>query len=263
MLVALRKKGSKAALVLIHGSDGEISGPWSIAQHIERDRPIYGIRSQAFDRDRSPILSMEDLASHYIREIDEAGIDGSILLLGYSFGGLLAFEIAQQLSSQSKPVAFLGLLDSWLPSYLSPGSLQTSGPPKLIRKGQNLRRHLRNFIAGPDRRRYFRETVTSKLRVKVYQRLIDNGRAIPAWLRDVNDLNLVAGLRYKPRSFAGRIVLFVATHEHRDSRFGRELGWESVGNDIELIPLPGNHRDLVLGNAREVAGIISGKLPDV
>jgi thioesterase domain-containing protein len=215
------------------------------------------------DRSQYPILRLEDLASQYIREIDGAGIEGPLLLLGYSFGGLVAFEIAQQLSRQARPVGFVGMLDTWLPSYLNDGKHQSSTFENVERKWRNIHRHLRNLIGGPERRRYFRETVTSKLRVVAYCRLLDRGKTIPSWFRDVNDLNIMAASKYRPSTCVTRLVLYVAAEEHRDERFGRDLGWGSVaGDNIELVTLPGNHRNLGQGNSEEVARIIFSALPD-
>jgi acetoacetyl-CoA synthetase len=234
-----------------------------MAQNIDSDRPVYGIRSQAFENSKSPVLSLEDLASHYLREIDDAEIKGPLAILGYSFGGLVAFEIARQLLIRGAPAAFVGLLDTWLPWHLTAATAQSHSSGGTTRRWHRILRHVHTFAVGPDSLRYFRETVISKVRVMAYSRIVSSGRTIPSWFRDVNDLNLMVASRYAPLPYSGSLVLFVAKDELRDRRLGRLLGWQSVAiNDIMLIELPGNHRNLVSGNAREVAKSIARVLPD-
>jgi thioesterase domain-containing protein len=262
MLFTFRQFGLKPPLVLIHGSEGGVAELQTIADHIDSDRPIYGIQSQACDKTEPPILSIEDLAFYYIREMDNAGILGPIALLGYSFGGLVAFEIARQLQSRFRPGVFLGLLDTWLPAYLS-GFTQPAPAEKTRRRSRNIQRHLRNFVLGPERRRYFRETVISKIRVKAYGWLTARNQLIPSWFRNLNDLNLFAGRNYRPQPYDGDLVLFLADDEYRDERYSRDLGWGCVtGSNMRFVTVPGNHRSLVHANAIQVAQIISETLAD-
>jgi thioesterase domain-containing protein len=76
---------------------------------------------------------MEYLAAHYIREMRAVQPDCTYYLLGYSFGGLMAFEIAQQLWAAGEAVAFLGMLDTWQPG-LSSENRHRSSRKRLIKE---------------------------------------------------------------------------------------------------------------------------------
>lgn len=53
-----------------------------------------------------PLLRVEDIASQYLQEIRTVQPQGPYFLLGYSFGGVIGYEIAQQLHHQGQKVAF-------------------------------------------------------------------------------------------------------------------------------------------------------------
>jgi thioesterase domain-containing protein len=262
MLIPLSNAGTGMPVIIIHGSDGEIHPLQALAARLGEGRPVLGIRSQLFDSSMDPLLSIEDLARHYILDLDAFGLHRPFLLLGYSFGGLVAFEIAQQLGVLGCPPGFLGVLDTWLPVSIQKTAITFSAGKRFQTRVERLFRHARRMIAGPDRRRWFRETVISKFRVSVYLHLMRRGRDIPRWFRDLNDLNLMMAARYQPRAYTGPMVLFAATEEHRDKRLSPHLGWESINPGIRVVRLPGDHHDLVRKNAPAVADIILNCLPE-
>lgn len=77
---------------------------------LDMSRPIYGTRTPELDW-RRDVLTMRELAVHYATEIRKVQRSGPYSLLGYSFGGLLAFEIALRLEAGGDEVEHLVLLD--------------------------------------------------------------------------------------------------------------------------------------------------------
>jgi thioesterase domain-containing protein len=259
VIIPLQTNGSKPALFLIHGSDGRIANLRGLAGHLNADRPVYGIAKSA-DREGRAMIHIEDIAANYIREIEEQGIEGPYNFFGYSFGGLVAFEMAQQLDRSRREVPFLGMLDTWLPTQLAPAP----EPGRLImrRRLDKWRWHLRSLLYGPKRARWFRETVVSTALRRVYDLIARTNADIPVWLRSSSDVNIYAASRYRPRRYHRPIVLFRASDVEDRDESDEELGWGGVSlAGVEVHKVPGNHREVALSSAPLLAQMISAYLP--
>ena len=116
-VIAMPAQGALPTLFLIHALGGRVIGYNDLVRHLKRDQPVYGVEF-AFSGSKAEQMRMENLAAHYVREIRGVQRNGPYHLLGYSFGGLMAFEIAHQLREAGEPVAFLGMLDTWQTGHL-------------------------------------------------------------------------------------------------------------------------------------------------
>ena len=79
---------------------------------IDPSQPVYGVQAQALLAGQPALLRLEDMAAHYIREIRKIQPNGPYRLLGYSFGGTMALEMAHQLRAVGEVVAPIGMLDA-------------------------------------------------------------------------------------------------------------------------------------------------------
>ncbi|MEO1521594.1 MAG: amino acid adenylation domain-containing protein, partial [Cyanobacteria bacterium J06633_2] len=114
-LVPMQKSGDQPPMFLMAGSDGsdfQLATLAKLIYHLGVDRPVYGLRSQAFTGKHKPHSSLKAMAADYVKEICAVYPEGPYLLVGDCIGGILAFEVAQQLKSQGKEVARLVLLDA-------------------------------------------------------------------------------------------------------------------------------------------------------
>ena len=111
-LVPLHPEGSRTPLFFIHGVGGDVYFFLSLARLLPPEQPSYGIQAVGLDGKSLRHISVEEMATHYVEEIISFQPEGLIKLAGFSLGGIIAFEIAQQLHSRGRKVAFLGLLDS-------------------------------------------------------------------------------------------------------------------------------------------------------
>jgi len=78
--------------------------------------PLYMLFNQSQDGTPAKYRTVEDIATQYIQEIRTVQAEGPYFLAGYSFGGLVVYEMAQQLLQQDQTIAFLGLVDPTCPS---------------------------------------------------------------------------------------------------------------------------------------------------
>lgn len=120
-LLPLQPEGSAPALFCICG----IHLYQELADHFAPDVPVYGIflpsEERLYDADAeesSTVMSVEGLAAGYVEAVRARQPHGPYFLAGVSFGGVLAYEVAQQLVDAGEEVAFLAMLDSMLPRAL-------------------------------------------------------------------------------------------------------------------------------------------------
>ncbi|NJL51094.1 MAG: amino acid adenylation domain-containing protein [Hydrococcus sp. SU_1_0] len=101
-----------APLFLVHDADGETMLYSGLANQLDSERPVYGIRPAS--QEDCPIIHtrITDMVQHYISEIRKVQPQGPYLVGGLCCGGVLAFEIACQLQAQGEQVPFLGIIDA-------------------------------------------------------------------------------------------------------------------------------------------------------
>jgi len=134
VLVPMQGHGNKPPLFLVHGLTGNVLSFYGLRHHIPDDQPVYGIQAYGLNSGHASLLSIPEMAAHYVREIRLFQPHGPYYLGGFSAGGLLAYEMAVQFSAAGEQVAFLALFDSyiegaggyWLKSFYSKRALRMS-----------------------------------------------------------------------------------------------------------------------------------------
>ena len=107
--IALQTNGQKTPLWLVHPGVGEILIFLHLAKHIS-DRPVYALRSRGFDGE--PYFeSIEQCVSTYYTQMKKVQPKGPYALLGYSYGGTLAFELGKVFEKEGEEVKYLGIID--------------------------------------------------------------------------------------------------------------------------------------------------------
>ena len=117
-LVPLKPEGSKIPLYIVHGANHNVLAFKSLAENLAEDQPVYGLQAKGLDGDVEPDDTVEKIAAHYITEIVASNPEGPYSLAGFSFGGIVAYEMARQLRTQGKRVKIVALFDSYVyPNY--------------------------------------------------------------------------------------------------------------------------------------------------
>lgn len=111
-LVPLQPQGAKPPVFFVHGWGGDVYDFLNLAKLLPPDQPSYGIQAVGLDGKSTRHVTVEDMATHYVKEILSFQPEGAVYLAGYSMGGSIAYEIAQQLHRRGRKVAMLGILDS-------------------------------------------------------------------------------------------------------------------------------------------------------
>lgn len=115
-LVAIQRQGSRPPLFCIHPAGGIVFPYYTLVPYLGKDQPLYGIQDPDLYSKCSTVKSIEDMAAQYVEALRTAQPDGPYYLMGWSVGGLVAYEMAQQLMRRGQVIAALIILDTTAPT---------------------------------------------------------------------------------------------------------------------------------------------------
>ncbi|WP_367871986.1 amino acid adenylation domain-containing protein [Luteolibacter sp. Populi] len=262
-LVTLSEAGAGAPLFCLHGGDGGVLFYRALAERMPRDFPLHAIESLDLSSN-GPIApaSVEETAAAYVRTLLAIHPGGPFRLAGYSFGGVVAHEMACILEEQGHRVDFLGLFDTHNP--VAPAKRYSLG-------GRfNAFWQQQHDLPLPARLERLRERIAEGIatnrRVKAeVAAALGNGPAeAHSDLRrvQVREENWRAMQAYRPRRFEGRITLFKAMTASDKVEWPDDYGWtDFAGHGLEIVPVPGRHLTLFdEENVGSLATALAGKL---
>ncbi len=256
-LVPIKPGGAKPPFYCVHGVGGNILEFLDLAKYMDEDQPFYGLQAIGLDGKR-PIedLTVEQMASRYIAEIRAFQPCGPYYLGGSSFGGLVAYEMAQQLRAAGQEIGLLAFFDTNGPGYPRLLPTTTVWKHKLDWWCDRVALHWGNLWASSGRQKltYVREKSQrwrKQLRWK-RQRHWDRVRERmgqvfwPHAIKQVRMIGYRAATTYEPKLYAGRATLFRATEQPRGIYEDRTLGWEPlVQGGLKIYDTPGHHGAIV------------------
>jgi amino acid adenylation domain-containing protein/non-ribosomal peptide synthase protein (TIGR01720 family) len=111
-VVPIQPRGAKRPLLLVHPSGGGVMGYSFLVPHLAADQPLYGLEARHREVDYA---TLEEMAAHYVEALIERFPEGPYRLGGWSFGGLVAFEMASQLAGRGRHVELLVIFDTPAP----------------------------------------------------------------------------------------------------------------------------------------------------
>jgi len=124
-IVVLQKMGDRPPLFCLYGSFGDVDLYLNLVDALGSDQPVYGIRSPALDDISKTPDSIEAAANEALALIRQVQPEGAPAILGFSWAGILAFEIARQLSKKQEEPGFTGLIGTSCPLELNSLYLQS------------------------------------------------------------------------------------------------------------------------------------------
>jgi thioesterase domain-containing protein len=217
------KEGTRRPLFVMFTIAGRLLFYYELAQRLAADQAVCGLQARGvFDAGR-PDHTIEAIAAHCIETMRKVQPDGPYLIAGYSSGGVVAYEVAQQLAAAGQPVELLALLDTFAPPATTAGLW---------------RRELRSLFRGGSSVRQMQEFL-------YFAVLHSLGLGRLRQLRTAGEAHRWAHWMYRPRPNATPIDLFVAETSTGKSAADR-LGWGRWTNSaIRIHRLRGSHVDLV------------------
>lgn len=207
-----------------------------LSDRLGPELPFYGLQAQGADGRLPPLPTIEAMASQYVEAIRTVDPAGPYRLAGYSAGGVIALEMAQQLAESGAGVALLVMIDT-----LSPAAAARKVP---FLKKLWLARHwsLGFLLDWPGRRRRGKLV---ELNYALALERLSRGESLPPELVEHHLFRnfITAQAVHQPRTYAGTMVLFKATEsEMQYLQAGRCLGWgDHVRGEIRVTDIAGSH----------------------
>ncbi|NEO35900.1 MAG: amino acid adenylation domain-containing protein [Moorea sp. SIOASIH] len=258
ILVGIKTSGNQPPLFCIHPVGGNILCYAELARHLDQDYPVYGLQSLGLDGLQQPLTSVEEMASHYIEAIQQIQPQGPYHLIGWSLGGVIAYEMAQQLQAKNEPVALLTLIDSYAPTVIQmPSEIDQAMIVNLLAQdlgglyGQELdisHETLRQL--EPD------EQVLHLFEQGKQQGILPSDLEIEQMrsLWKVLKANITAYYHYKPKAYPGSLLLINASQTSPGVIEDPTHGWGSLVNgDIQTHTITGDHYTIM--KAPQVEGL--------
>lgn len=249
LLVSIQPGGSKLPLFCVHGCRGEVLFYSHLARYLGPEQPFYALRAQGLDGKKKPHTRIEDMAADYIKEIRAVQAEGPYLLCGATFGGWIAYEMAQQLTTQGQKVDLLVLLDTFnigpasppIPADTSNPSVSSVSTPAPSRK--SLSHYVRRSIYHLKRgqltwvlRNILRKHVERVTRVFTPPR--------KRYAKDVQRAITKAVYNYFGQPYSGGIVYFLPGFRERVFRSSRTW-YRLASGRLDVYIVPGRHMDIL------------------
>jgi thioesterase domain-containing protein/acyl carrier protein len=244
VLVPIQPGGTRPPLFAVHGIGGGVLCYRALAELLGADQPFYALQAPALAGEAPTHLSLEEMATRYVRALRAVQPAGPYRVIGLSFGGNIALEMAQQLRRDGETVALLGMLDSKGPGY-----------PRFPGKLARVWAHVRHFVQlpAPGRRHYLavrargaRDLARRRFLRRWFQHVRHAEGALPRVLDDIGISHIQAGREYQRQPYAGSIILFQASHQPIGCIPEWDNGWSRIAlAGVRVYPVPGEHAEIV------------------
>ncbi|MGH9901783.1 MAG: thioesterase domain-containing protein, partial [Pyrinomonadaceae bacterium] len=258
-LVPVQPEGSRPPFFGIHAGSGNVLFYRDLARRLGPDQPFYGLQAQGLDGKRPRHTRVEDMAAHYIREMRRLQPEGPYFFGGGSFGGLVSFEIAQQLRAQGQKVALVALFDTHGPGYPKPLPTTSAFRRKLYDLWGRIDHHAGNLHALDWKGRLtYVEEKRRKARVmaiRAYKKRLERlarklhvipPNTLPGPLQQTESAIRQCAQNYVPRVYPGRVTLFRASKQPQGIYPDPELGWGGLASGgLEIHEVPGHHGSML------------------
>lgn len=273
-LVEIQPHGNALPLFCFPGVGGNVLNYHDLSMNLGLDQPCYALQSKGLGMQEEPLARVEDIAEYNIQIIKSVQPEGPYCFCGSSFGGMVAYEIAQQLHALGEEIALVAMFDTHGPNYPKRLPGMTRRKVRFRRRLQNLQKHLVNLrgLSMKGRFRYLRLRAPSlfgRIRLWANNKYQEIRYPLPEDLKKVRKANKKAAqYGYTPPKFGGRLVLFRASHQPYGIIPDPLLGWgEIAGDRIEVFEVEGHHDTLLwepqVGNVAEVMKTLLSEVPVV
>ncbi len=277
--LVLLKPGDGVPLFIAHGLGGSVMELRELGRRLKTEGAVYGIEARGLDGVAAPLDRVEDMAAHHLEEIRRVRPRGPYRLAGFSFGGLVALEMAQRLTRAGETVSFLGLLDTyphprfWPPRCRAAAWWKLAGswlsapmwrriwhhyagewrrlPPRA--RPAYLARRLRGLARLPFNLMFLRRFVSRE------EPAAPDEPAVTPAVERVRQAGQEALGAYRPAPYAGDIVFVKAVGE-TSLPFEARLLWRGLVREVTVLDVPGDHYGLVREGVGQLSAALSAAL---
>lgn len=257
-LVAIKPEGNKTPLYIVHGYGMNVLSFAGVARNMDESQPVYGLQARGADGTEEPQNKMEEIAGAYVHEILEQNPSGPYALAGYSFGGIIAFEMAKQLQAAGKQVIMLAMLDAYKHNT-------DYWDPPLIKLAKKARRQLPKFgfilnsvTKDPKTTIQYQSTLLKERLRQILPFLKNQETATVPADNSVNENFEIAYRHYRMTPYNGIIDIFRVKTRIYFLEDPIYLGWKKyAGRAIDIHEVTGDHKTFLMPpNDKEFATIL-------
>jgi len=246
-MVLLNAGGPGRPLYIVHGLAGDLLELRPLARRLGSDRPVFGLRARGLDPRERAHLTVEEMADDYVRCVRRHQPEGPYLLAGYSFGGLVVFEMARRLQEASAEVEFVGLLDTNVHDACLPPIERLRF--RILRKLHSATRGLRSprsrlLGAGRDA---VRASIEARLHATCGEASGEalRGEQLTPIMAHLEALAWRAFRSYRPRPYGGTVTFLRAQARPPDYCYPVPIWTEATGGRLSICDVPGDHFTMI------------------
>lgn len=242
VVTPIRSEGGEPPLFCIHGGDGGVFFYQDLAHHLPAGRPLLAIEAPALAaEDKVLPVPVEETAASYVLALREVQPHGPFHLAGYSYGGLLVYEIARQLIAAGETVAFAGLFDTINPAApMREYSLMERA--EVFWDSQNQLSWIGRIGQLVTRTR---EGISTHLRVKKESHAARNAGATEPHsdirMLQVREAHWESMMAYQPGPLACHITLFKSQATNDKFDIPDDYGWRPLVGSMDIVRVQGRH----------------------
>jgi amino acid adenylation domain-containing protein len=246
-LVPIRTEGNGTPFFCVHPIGGNVLIFKELSEQMS-GRPFYALQARGLNGEENPHTSIEEMALDYLAYVRQVQPSGPYLLGGFSAGGLVAFEMAQQLKRMGQQLELVVLIDSYLHRESLPASVASVRTPFSTKASRGIARRLwqmRNLyrdnpliVLHNDFERFW-----ATVKVKLFQRL----QGVAPFRLDAMSAFLLALRTYEPKPIDAKVILFLADEHAPTSTEMLANVWKTlVPGQLSLVHLAVDHDRLLL-----------------
>jgi amino acid adenylation domain-containing protein len=254
-LVPIQTGGTRPPFFCVHAVGGNVLNYRLLSRHLGDQQPFYGLQARGLGGNEAPHATVEEMATGYIHEMRQEQPHGPYLLGGASSGGVVAYEMAQQLRTAGERVAALVMMDTYLVGPKPARVVQVLEASPLHHSGMLLDYHLGHLLLRTPREGL--AYLSKRLRARlggVAGPIAEAIEAATPAVRHVIESNLHALAVYAPRPYPGTAVMLLSRDEPDRAFYDGRLAWaDLLGEGLILRFIPGSHENML--DEPQVAGV--------
>jgi thioesterase domain-containing protein len=241
-IVPIHADGSRPPLYLIHEIVGEIDCYYPLARALGSDQPIFAIQLTGYEQEHP--TGVDAIAQAYLRDLRAFRPTGPYIIGGYSYGGIIAFEMARVLHEQGEDSPLVVMIDT----FLHKSNQRVSSREKIGVLWQNARTGGVDYLSSKARIKghYWKHNAENRLLSfagSVCQAL---GQLRPASVRkaqaEIANRRVIAA--YEPRHYFGKVLLISCANRYETLSIREDpfLGWGALaGSGFEMCAIAADH----------------------
>jgi amino acid adenylation domain-containing protein/non-ribosomal peptide synthase protein (TIGR01720 family) len=260
--VPLQPRGSAPPLFCVHPAGGGVLHYLDLARHLGEERPFYALHAPGLYGEREPSATLEASAEACLAAIRAVRPAGPYALGGWSFGGLVAFEVAQRLVAAGEEVAFLALLDTVAPEPAEAAGREDEEEDDASLIAWYAEDFARFFGRDLPAARLPRLLSAEDLRPRGFEEMLRYLHEVAAAVGglppdagldrirryiEVYRSNHRAAARYRPSAvYPGPVTLFRAAGDAGADAADTALGWRAwISGSLRVQDVPGTHETFI------------------